>query len=200
MLKLILVKPMKNYHEAVKDEMEDEFVAFKNVAPGADVALFNQQREEKERNQKEMRERMVKSVSKGILKDVKTASTKKDENDKEPHDPNALPGWGEPIKAAPQNELEDLGVPLDPNKAPKVAMGTVPQLDLKGKLTQDKQQPAPSAGKESSNTASPGKNQQTEKTISPKINTVIVEEKRTSKAVGSFGAALMGKFSLGKKK
>lgn len=114
---------------------------------------------------------MMKSVSKGIMKDVNAAKTKKNEDSKEPYDPNALPGWGEPIKPAPasRNELEDLGVPLDNKKEPKVAMGTIPQLNLKENLAQDKQQPAPSAAKESSiSTSSPGKAQQTEKTISPK--------------------------------
>lgn len=41
MLKLLLIGPLKSFHEAVKDEMTDEFVSLKNVAPGADIELFN---------------------------------------------------------------------------------------------------------------------------------------------------------------
>ena len=214
MLKLILIEPMKEFHGAVKDEMEDEFVKFKHCAPGADVALFDVQRQEKERKQQDLRDKMMKSVSKGILKDVNDAKTKKDAPAKaaeEPYDPNAMPEWGEKAKPAPASHdpLKDLATA---NAKPKVEMGKipVPELDLNKKDAA----PAAAAGAAGSTiaTISPGKSeqkqpsiQQTDKTLSPKLNPVVTKEsekekpkeKEPTKALGAF---LKGKFSLGGKK
>ena len=39
-MKLFLVNQMKNLHIKVKDNLEDELVMFKKIAPFADVDMF----------------------------------------------------------------------------------------------------------------------------------------------------------------
>lgn len=198
MLKLILIEPMKEFHSAVKDEMEDEFVKFKLCAPGADLALFQIQRDEKERNQQELKEKMLKTVSKGILKDVNEAKNKPQnaQKDEEPVDPNAMPEWGEKV----QTEL-----PAAQVTKPKVEMGKspVPELDLSKK---DAAPAGPGAGSTIA-TISPGKSsfhqpsiQQTEKTLSPRQNPVVTKEQEKPEPSKALGAFLKGKFGMSKKK
>lgn len=40
MMKLFLVYRMKGLHNDVKDSLEDELVAFKKIAPNADLRMF----------------------------------------------------------------------------------------------------------------------------------------------------------------
>ena len=41
MLKSLLMDPLKDLHNKVKDEVEDEFIKIGQVAPGPDTHLFD---------------------------------------------------------------------------------------------------------------------------------------------------------------
>ena len=84
MLKSLLIEPLRDFHNKVKDEVEDEFVNIRQVAPGPDTQIFEIQQNE-----------LLATLKSKTAKRGKSESAAKilDKN----YDPNAVKEWGDKV-------------------------------------------------------------------------------------------------------
>ena len=84
MLKSLLIEPLKDFHNKVKEEVEDNTINIRQVAPGPDTQMFEIQ-------QSELQETLKLRASKRGKSEAAAKTSL------EPYDPNAVKEWGDSV-------------------------------------------------------------------------------------------------------